>query len=316
MYRTIVDGIQTINRQAGVEDKVFAEVNAELEELINKETRRSNLVENRTAQAEVGKAKIRNAKAFAQATLFEKLKEEKLPTNISEFLTNTWLQVLVITYVKEGKEGALWVENEQLISDLIWLCKSHKDERSKARAQRLKPEILTRIELGLELAIDNPETRKDRISEIESTIEAIVARTGEQTVEFKALDNKQKESLGKTKDASKSWDEMTALERQQSKYEELSSKHYLEAKNIPEGTWVEFDQDNDKVRRCKLSKKIDAEAYIFVNRFGLKNIEKSRRQLAYDIQFGKARVLDTGPVFDRILDNIVSRFNSLTSGTA
>ncbi|WP_086930933.1 DUF1631 domain-containing protein [Agarilytica rhodophyticola] len=308
LYRTIVDGIQTINRQYSVDDSVFSIIQSELEELIKKESRKTHIVENRTTQTEMGKAKIRNAKAFAQSTLFDKLKDEKLPNTISEFLTNTWLQVLVITYIKEGKEGALWVENEQLISDLLWLCKSHSDERSKARAQRLKPEILSRIEKGLELAIDNADTRKSRIEEIEQTIECIVTGNSSEEVKFRNLDNAQKEVLGKAEGTQKSWDEMTALERQQSQYEELSSKFYLEAKNIAEGTWIEYQEENGKTVRCKLSKKIDSESYIFVNRFGFKSLEKSRRQFAYDMQFKKAKILDSTPIFDRILENIVSKF--------
>ncbi|MFL0801794.1 MAG: DUF1631 domain-containing protein [Agarilytica sp.] len=308
LYRAIVDGIQTINRQYTLDDSVFSQVQEELEGLMQKETRKSTIVENRTTQTEMGKAKIRNAKTFAQATLFDKLKDEKLPDTISEFLTNTWLQVLVITYIKEGKEGALWVENEQLISDLVWLCKSHSDERSKARAQRLKPEILNRIEKGLELAIDNASTRASRIEQIEATIDELVVTSESPTIQFRALDDEQKECLGRADGAEKSWDEMTALERQQSKYEELSSKYYVEAKEIAEGTWVEYQEENGKVNRCKLSKKIDADTYLFVNRFGFKTLERSRRQFAYDMQFKKAKILDSTPIFDRVLGGIISHF--------
>jgi len=313
LYRTIVDGIQTINRQYTLDDSVFSIVQSELEELISKESRKSHIVENRTTQTEMGKAKIRNAKSFAQSSLFDKMKDEKLPNSISEFLTNTWLQVLVITYIKEGKDGALWVENEQLISDLIWLCKSHTDDRSKARAQRLKPEILARIEKGLELAIDNPDTRHSRIDDIEKTIEAIVTGKEKVDVDFRNLDDTQKETLGKADASQKSWDEMTALERQQTQYEELSSKFYLEAKNVAEGTWVEYQEQDGKIVRCKLSKKIDSETYIFVNRFGFKTLEKSRRQFAYDMQFEKAKILDSTPVFDKMMDTIITRFQQANS---
>lgn len=308
LYRTIVDGIQTINRQYSADDSVFALVQSELEELIKKESRKSHIVESRTTQTEMGKAKIRNAKTYAQTTLFDKLKEEQLPKTISEFLTNTWLQVMVITYIKDGKEGALWVENEQLISDLIWLCKSHQDERSKARAQRLKPEILNRIEKGLELAIDNPDTRKNRIDEIEHTLESIVTGNAVASVEFRTLDDNQRETLGKSEGAQKSWEDMTALERQQSQYEELSGKFYTEAKDIKEGRWVEFHEPDGKLIRCKLSKKIDSENYLFVNRFGFKTKESTRRQLAYDMQFNKAKILNSAPIVDRVLESIINHF--------
>ena len=218
--------------------------------------------------------------------------------------------MLVITYIKEGKEGALWVENEQLVSDLVWLCKSHSDDRSKARAQRLKPEILARIEKGLELAIDNADTRHGRIEQIEATIDSIVGGAESGPVEFRTLDLEQKANLGRVEGAEKSWDEMTALERQQSKYEELSSKFYVTAKEVAEGTWVEYQEEDGKINRCKLSKKIDADTYLFVNRFGFKTLEKSRRQFAYDMQFNKAKILDSTPIFDRVLNGILTHFQT------
>lgn len=310
LYRTIVDGIQTINRQQSADDSVFSIIQSEIEELVQKESRKSHIVESRTTQTEMGKAKVRNAKAYAQTTLFDKLKDQQLPSIISNFLTNTWLQVLVITYIKEGKDGAKWVENEQLISDLIWLCKAHQDERSKARAQRIKPEILTRIEHGLELAIDNPETRQTRINEIEQIVESVITTADITKVEFKELDNSQKEALGRADASNKSWEEMTALERQQSQYEELSSKFFTLAKEIKEGRWVEFQETDGKLIRCKLSKKIDADNYLFVNRFGFKMKETSRRQLAYDMQFNRAKILNSAPIVDRIFENILNRFQS------
>lgn len=308
LYRTIVDGIQIINRQYKADDSVFSTVQAELDELIKTEAQRAKVVESRTNQTELGKAKIRNAKIYAQSSLFKKLREQRLPASISQFLTNTWLQVLVITYIKDGKDGALWIENEQLISDLIWLCKGHQDERSKARVQRLKPEILARIETGLKLAIDNPDTRKMRIDEIEGTIDALIAGEVSPTIALRELDTEQKEILGKAPGAEKTWEEMTALERQQTTYEELSSKYFSEAKDIPDGTWIEYQKEDGSTARCKLSKKIDADTYIFVNRLGFKVLEKSRRDLAYDMQFTRVKILDNSPVFDRILSSIVSPF--------
>ena len=101
---------------------------------------------------------------------------------------------------------------------------------------------------------------------------------------------------------------MSALERQQSKYQELSSKYYQIAKNIPEGTWLNyFDEETGRQLRCKLSAKLDSDSYIFVNRLGLKALEKSRRQFAYDMQFNKAKTLDVRPIFERVMESVVSR---------
>lgn len=310
LYRKIVDGIQTINRLYKADESVFTEVQQELETLVKNEQRKATIVERRTNQTEEGKSKIKYARASAQAALYDRMKDAELPSTISEFLTNTWLQVLVITHLKHGKGSAAWIEMEQLVTDIIWLCQPHTDARSKQRKARLQPEILQRIESGLEAAIDNPDTRMAKISVIESTLEELEYSDPED-MQFRSLDNEQKQTLGKSDSADKSWEEMTALERQQSKYEELSNKYFQMAKDIPEGTWVEyFDKDTTRQLRCKLSAKIDADTYIFVNRFGLKLMEKSRRQFAYDMQFSRAKPLDTRPIFERIMTKIVSSLKS------
>ncbi|PCK09786.1 MAG: hypothetical protein COA42_02420 [Alteromonadaceae bacterium] len=329
LYRVIADGVRAINNQYTIDDNLFEQVHKSIEKTIEKEKHRSNVVENRTNQTERGKAKIKHARSYTQSVLFERMKSIDLPQTVSEFLSNTWMQVLIITYIKEGHDSAQWVENEQLISDLIWLCEPHSDERSKARSQRIKPEIMARIEKGLSVAIDNPQTRTLRINEIEETIERLVIESSNcEPVSLQGLSDDQKEALGKTETANKSWDEMSAQERLASNREELSNEYYIMAKNLPTGTWVNYQSDTIeeahitsqkgdgqqtdsknqvKITRCKLSTKIDANTYIFVNRLGFKTGEKTRRQFAYDMQFGKASILDSTALFDRIMNNIFHR---------
>ncbi len=311
LYRVIVDGVQNINRQYKSDLSIFVEVQNEIEAFINNEKHKAGIVEKRTTQTETGKSKIKSARITSQAALYEKMKEAELPDEISTFLTNTWLQVLVITLLKFGKGSPQWLEMEQLISDLIWLCQPKIDDRSIARKARLQPEILQRIEAGLETAIDNPENRSTKISIIESTLTKLDEENGVEFVEYRSLNDEQKHALGKEEGRDKAWEDMTALERQQSKYEELSTKYYTLAKDIPAGTWLEyFDQGSGRQIRCKLSAKIDAETYLFVNRFGLKTIEKTRREFAYDLQFEKARPLDSRPLFERLMEKVVDTLKS------
>ncbi|SMF01908.1 Protein of unknown function [Alteromonadaceae bacterium Bs31] len=306
LYRKIADGVQTINRLYKADASVFESFLHELEEEMSKEHRKSNLVERRTTQAEEGKSKLRLARASAQNALYNKLKHVQLPEAVSNFLTNTWLQVLVITHLKHGYDSDEWVEAENLVSDIIWLCQQHNDPKSLARKKHLQPEVLQRVETGLEAAIDNPETRTSKVTAIEEVLLSLSEAEAPQ-IDFIDLSDDQKDALGKAAPEQKSWEEMTALERQQTRYEELSNHFYLEAKDIPEGVWLEYQtEESNKQIRCKLSSKIDADSYIFVNRFGFKVLERSRRQLAYDMQFSKARIIDSRPMFERLMDKVVS----------
>ena len=306
LYRKIADGVQTINRLYRTDDSVFATVLEDLENDLAKEKRKARLVEQRTTQAEQGKSRIRHARAAAQSTLYRKLKDEQLPEAVGSFLANTWLQVMIITHLKHGKESTEWVEAENLISDIVWLCQPRSDVRALARRERLQPEVLQRIESGLEAAIDNPETRQAKVDAIAETL-ITINDLSDDTGGLTPLTDDQKSALGKLEPDQKTWEEMTALERQQSRYEELSNRFYSQAKDIPTGTWVEYlDEASSKHIRCKLSSKIDTDSYIFVNRFGLKILDRSRRQFAVDMQFKRAKILDSRPMFERLMGKVVT----------
>ena len=306
IYRKIVEVVQTICRQYKSDDRIFSEQQAQLEALVDREKRKSQMVEQRTTQTETGKSRIKQARTSAQSSMYQRLKNQDLPEVVRSFLTTHWLQVMVITYLKHGEESSEWVATEQAVTDLVWSCQEHEDARSLQRRERLLPELLDKLELALDVAIDNADLRKSKVAALE---EALRAQPDEPQVQetIAPLNDEQKEALGKGENAPKAWDEMTAVEKQQAKYEELASRFFEMAKNMPEGTWLDyFDEESGKKLRCKLASKIDADTYIFVNRLGFKNLEKTRKQFAYDMQFNRAKAIDTRPFFDRMMNNVVN----------
>lgn len=305
LYRKIVDVVHALNRQYKTDDRIFSEQQAQLEAIVERERRKSQMVEQRTAQTESGKSRIKQARSAAQSAMYQRLKNQQLPDVVRTFLTTHWLQVMVITYLKHGGESSEWVAIEQTVTDLVWSCQEHEDARSLQRRERLLPELLDKIEIALEVAIDNAELRKSKVTALEKALRAQVQEpTIAETVA--PLSEEQKEALGKGENAPKAWDEMTAVEKQQAKYEELSTRYFEMAKNMPEGTWLDyFNEQSGKNVRCKLASKIDADTYIFVNRLGFKSLEKSRKQFAYDMQFARAKPVDTRPFFDRAMNNVV-----------
>lgn len=305
LFRKIAEIVQSINRQYKADDNIFAELQAQLDALVEREAKKSSIVEQRTTQTESGKSRIKHARSAAQTSLYNKMRSQDLPEVVREFLTGQWLQVMVITYLKTGGESTEWVSNEQTASDIIWMCQEHTDARSVQRRERLMPELLDRIETDLESAVDNQDARRAKVNALESALRSLPeAAEVQETVA--PLSEEQKEALGKGQDAPKSWEEMSAIERQQARYEELSAHYFEMAKNMPEGTWLNyFNEETGRQSRCKLSSKIDADTYIFVNRLGFKVLEKTRKQFAYDMQFGRANPIDDRPFFDRIMNRVV-----------
>lgn len=310
LFRKLVEIVAEINRQYKADDNIFVELKAQLDAIAERESKKSRMVEQRTTQTESGKTRIKHARTIAQTSMYSKVKNMELPAVVREFLTHQWLQVMVMTYLKHGPDSSEWISNEQTVSDLVWMCQEHLDARSLQRRERLMPELLDRIEKDLEVAIDNPDLRSVKVMALEEALKGLLTAPDVQE-SIAPLNENEKEALGKGENAPKSWEEMSAVERQQARYEELSAQYFETAKNMPEGTWLDyFDEEGGKTLRCKLASKIDTDTYLFVNRLGFKVLERTRKQFAYDMQFSRAKCVDTRPFFDRIMGKVVENLSS------
>jgi hypothetical protein len=70
--------------------------------------------------------------------------------------------------------------------------------------------------------------------------------------------------------------------------------------------WVEFSDAEEQNVRCKLAAKINAiDKYIFVNRQGVKVVEKTRMGLARELKDGTVRIISDGALFSRALESVI-----------
>ncbi len=314
VYRKISEIVKALNVNYKAEDDIFTTFQADLDLFVEKEKRKAKVVEQRATQAEEGKLRVRQARKATQDILYRALRGGELPGAVKSFLITHWLQVMIVTNLKRGADSQEWASNEQTVTDLVWISKSHKDARSIQRRERMLPELLDRLEVELEIIIADPAVRHESIVVLE---EALRATSVEPTLDASSsctLTEDQKSALGQGGDSPKAWADMTAVEKQKSRYEELSTSYYETAKNIAVGTWLEYkDESGLKPLRCKVASKADADNYLFVNRLGFKVLEKSRKQFAYDMQSKRARVLDARPLFDRIMGKVVGDLSSSKS---
>jgi hypothetical protein len=312
LFKVLTDGVQSINKTFNLDHDIFIRVTESIDQKLRAEQKRSEAVESRTKQTETGKAKLNSARTHSQNALYDKIKDTELPGVVSDFLTRSWLQVMILTYVRAGNECDEWVENEQIIGDLVWASQTHDDEKSKNRQERMIPGLIENMSAKLHTVIESEDERRQKIADIESALVAAHQHQPEQ-LDYAPLSPENKSQLGKEDDEEKSWEDMTALERQHAQYEELSGQFYTDAKDMPIGTWMQYsEQAKGKTLRCKLSAKIDADNYIFVNRLGFKSLKKTRRQFAFDMQFNKVKLLDNTPLFERLMNKVVTQIKTIS----
>ncbi|HEY3700433.1 MAG TPA: DUF1631 domain-containing protein [Spongiibacteraceae bacterium] len=311
LYNKIFDIIQTINEQYADNEQVFAEKLTELQNFVQQEQHRTSLVERRTSQSTEGQAKTQQAKSVVQQLLFARLEKLQLPPQITSFLIDQWQQLLVLIHLKSGEDSPEWMEAMQVVDDLIWASQKHEDSRSLQRLGKIKPELLQRIAQGLTKISTTAEATQNAIRGIGEVLDQLQC---EAPLEFESISAEQAVALGHTPGSgSKSWQEMTALERQQARYKALTYEFIKKADALEVGTWLSYeDSRRGKILRCKLSTKIEiSDTFVFVNRFGFKVMEKSRKDFAYDLQQRRALPLENGMLFDRAMENIVGNLRQI-----
>ena len=78
------------------------------------------------------------------------------------------------------------------------------------------------------------------------------------------------------------------------------------------GSWVEIQEDEEHKLRGKLAAIIKPTGkYIFVNRTGMKVMEKTRMGLAVEFRRGAIRLLDDALLFDRALESVIGNLRKL-----
>lgn len=265
-----------------------------------REKSKSSLVEERTTQKEAGLAKNRQAQQHAKALLLQRMKNVELPSAISSFLTDRWLPVLIMTYMKLGRDNAVWVDHEQLVTDLIWLAHPHTDKQSRARRPKLKARVLQVAYQGIASIEHNPERCKTYIDELSAAL-AQISDEQDADLTYEALTSEQQSRLQVVKDERRHLHATDRMLRRS-----LSGDFFALARDMDVDTWFEYlNPKTGEEMQCKLSAKVDPETYIFVDRQGRKRMVKSRREFAYDLQYNKARVVDTNPAFDRVMKKVV-----------
>ena len=141
-YQKIVDVVKTICHQYGFDQQIFAELFPQLEEVVEKEQRRTTVVEKHTAQVETGKSKVKAANKTARAILIKKMHGAKLLSNARDFLIDCWLDVMVMALLKFSENSEEWSTVTRTVDDFIWCCQSDKDAEALARLQKVQLDFL------------------------------------------------------------------------------------------------------------------------------------------------------------------------------
>ncbi|MEX2476594.1 DUF1631 domain-containing protein [Marinobacter sp.] len=302
LYNQIHTIVQRILNEFDGELSLFETLGEEFDQYLARENRKASLVEQRTRESERGRIKSEKAQETVDQTLQEKTGRYRLPEAIRNILINGWSRVMFLAYLRDDVEHR-WQDSVRVVDDLIWCLHPHQEDEERDQWVRVVPGLIKALRAGLEEVSYNSSKLDEMMGELKH--ELTHAFRANALVEARE-DDAAPETAGLAEASLP-----TAIERQQELEEAAIAEYVAQIDAVEIGNWVEFNLVNGASFRCKLSAIIEeADCFVFVNRMGLKVIEKSRTDLAHEMRRGRLTVLEQGALIDRALDAVVGSLRS------
>ena len=308
LYMRIDQIVQRLLNDFVDDPALFSELLVDFLAFSNDERRRSELLEQRTRDAEEGRARADLARHLVEKELNSRLLGRTLPQVVVSLLQEAWSRVLLLVCLKHGADSAEWQAALSTVDDLIWSVEPHDDAQTRMQLLELVPSLLKSLRDGLTSSAFDPFAT----SEFFSQLELLHVQAFQRELTDAPSNAQDDESMVEVVDEIilTAPGESVPLEPQIRLPD--NDPGLLEVDKLRVGSWVEIQEDDEFKLRCKLTAIIEASGkYIFVNRTGMKVLEKTRMGLAVEFRRGTVRVLDDTLLFDRALDSVVTNLRKL-----
>ena len=342
LYKKINEVVDIIVNEFDDDVGLVESVLQDFMDFTSTDRRRAERVEQRTREAERGRARKEHARFLVQEAINQYAVGRHLPDFVVSFLRNAWSNWMFLVLLKEGKESEQWSEVQKTVKMLVWSVLPH-DESKHAQLFELLPDLLANLEIGLKEISYNPSETGEFFSRLEQVhlrfgqvshdnvvlVEGTVTDEAENvestellTTELPATELPVEEISEEKVKAEESVagiaPEKTVLlnaeplahndipDLKDGPESEIANSYLKKVDTLEIGNWVNFSREESTPFRCKLVAILQpAGQYIFVNRNGVKVEERTRIDLAAMLHTGELEILDDGQLFDRALESVI-----------
>ncbi|QLG95270.1 DUF1631 domain-containing protein [Pseudomonas yamanorum] len=303
LYLRIEQVVQRLLNDFVDDPAIFSQLLAEFSAFTNDERRRCELLEQRTRDAEEGRARTEIARQRVADTLNLRLLGKVLPEVVVQFLQQAWSQVLLLACLKHGEQSAQWQSRLQTMDDLIWSVGLSEGTEAGRHLLEQLPGLLKALREGLSDAAFDPFITREFFIQLQALhVQPFQEHAGGRPSLSK---------VGALIEVREAFVLSPAAPTESVSLPD-DDPDVLKVLQLRVGCWVEFQEDEENTLRCKLTAIIPpANSYIFVNRTGLKVLEKTGSELALEFKRGGVRPLDDALLFDRALASVIGNLRQL-----
>lgn len=323
LYQTVEAIVQRLLNEFVDDPRIFAELLDEFTAFRHAQSRRSELLEQRTRDAEEARAKTELARQHVEQALNTRMLGKTLPQVVVRLVHQGWSKVLLLTCLKHGTDSPGWQSNLIRLDELIWSVTLPEGVEARQRLRTLAPELLRSLRAGLDEAGVDAFAAQEWLGLLETFYRHVFKRLS-RLAQANAMPGKLEADPVEQEQAPAEPAMVAVVEQLQllSPGEQPAAAEpespvddqqaLLQVDNLRVGSWLEIHKKDGQKLRCKLAAWIKPTGkYIFVNRNGMKVLEKTRNSLAAEFQRGAIRLLDDALLFDRALESVIGNLRRL-----
>ena len=324
-------------REEQADAAFFEQMREELAGFVLLEQRRSERMEQRTRDAEEGRARVEAARSQSARVLNGLLLGRTLPVLVVDLLRDRWSQVLQLAYLREGEQSDAWQQAVLVAGQLVRSVEVPVDETFEQR-QAANLKVGEALCDGLQLIGEEAPQDSTWVRELQALQAAVLtapvaAAEPALLLTDDELDDSPVQPASAATLASPDealaepapvQPEMVRIDApvlaepvQQERVETVEDLPDVDAAewvdNLHAGSWFELSAaDAQSAQRCKLAAIISFSGkYIFVNRSGMKVAEFNRLELTRQYGAGAIRLLANDQLFDRALESVIGNLREL-----
>lgn len=330
LYVKIESVVQDILDGFDKDVNLFAKLLEDFECYIANERQKAEHLEEQSTKLVQGTERLRLAKQQVRIEV-ERRNRNNLPKFVRDFLVSYWQNLLLVTLVKEGADSISWKRSITVMDNLVWSLQPKLSILERDRMVKLLPSLLRLLRDGMTVISMRDEDFQSFLEQLSTCHASIVnavprysdaANDGYEVllvdddplaeldvdtgpaVEDKSIMTATIHRLVVSGDLQT--EEIVLEDDDDQLLDEIEDEFLAAARELKQGSWVEFTQEDGSSLRAKLTWVSPVTGvYLFTNRQGLKACDRTLPGLAADLRRGSARVLDDAPVFERAVSNMI-----------
>lgn len=311
LYAHIESAVSRILTKFDDDLALFDELYEQFAAFLEREQRGAHVAEERATQVTQGKEALVEAKRQVADEIGRCLSNYgNVPDVVQNLIRDGWNDVLLLIYLRKGRESSEWSDAVVLMERLVWSVMPKSGQAERQELLRSIPELLKGIRSGL-TGISYNQHKMTRAFKALQTRHLACLRGGRS---LEATQTGYSEEGEHADEADEVMEEIVLASDDPQSASPASEPDEFDAQadRLEVGTWLELTEEDGTVKRAKLSWRSNISGNcLFVNRKGMKVAEVTGQGLSSWLRSGKAVALPEAhlPLMDRALDSMVETLN-------